>query len=71
MIDQLRAQISRFRQIILKQEGYAKKSNEDHAKMLEAIKNRDEVMARQGMEEHLAYVELQINQLNESETQEN
>lgn len=42
MINQLRAQISRFRQIILKQEGYAHKSNEDHVKMLEAIKNRDE-----------------------------
>jgi len=41
MINQLRAQISRFRQIILKQDGYAKKSSEDHAKMLEAIKIRD------------------------------
>ncbi|MBT3178455.1 MAG: GntR family transcriptional regulator [Desulfobacula sp.] len=41
MINQLRAQISRFRQMILKQSEYAHKSNEDHIKMLEAIKNRD------------------------------
>lgn len=41
MINQLRAQISRFRQIILNQEGYAQKSNEDHLKMLEAIRNKD------------------------------
>ncbi|MBT7260110.1 MAG: GntR family transcriptional regulator [Desulfobacula sp.] len=41
MINQLRAQISRFRQIILRQSEYAHKSNEDHIKMLEAIKNRD------------------------------
>ncbi len=41
MINQLRAQISRFRQIILKQDDYAVESNEDHFKMLDAIKNRD------------------------------
>ncbi|MBU2628531.1 MAG: GntR family transcriptional regulator [Proteobacteria bacterium] len=41
MINQLRAQISRFRQIILKQADYAAESNEDHIKMLDAIKNRD------------------------------
>lgn len=41
MINQLRAQISRFRQIILKQEGYALESNEDHIKMLTAIRDRD------------------------------
>ena len=41
MINQLRAQISMFRQIILRQPGYAHKSNEDHIKMLDAIKNRD------------------------------
>lgn len=41
MINQLRAQISRFRQIILNQEGYAQKSNEDHLRMLEAIRNKD------------------------------
>jgi DNA-binding GntR family transcriptional regulator len=41
MINQLRAQISRFRQIILKQDEYAQESNEDHIQMLLAIKNRD------------------------------
>ncbi len=41
MINQLRAQISRFRQIILKQDGFAYESNEDHIQMLSAIKNRD------------------------------
>ena len=41
MINQLRAQISRFRQIILKQEEYAHESHEDHFKMLDAIKSRD------------------------------
>lgn len=40
-----------------------------HSKIVAAIKNRDGVMARQGMEEHLAYVEKQINQLSEIETQ--
>jgi len=41
MINQLRAQISRFRQIILKQDEYAQKSNDDHVNMLKAIKNKD------------------------------
>jgi len=43
---------------------------EQHCKIVEAIKNKDGAMARQGMEEHLAYVELQINQLNEGEVQD-
>lgn len=42
MINQLRAHIARFRQIILKQDAFAQKSNQDHIQMLEAIKNRDE-----------------------------
>ncbi|MCF6245768.1 MAG: GntR family transcriptional regulator [Desulfobacula sp.] len=41
MINQLRAQISRFRQIILKQIAFAHKSNQDHIKMMDAIKKRD------------------------------
>lgn len=41
MINQLRAQISRFRQIILKQEAFAVESNEDHGKMLAAMQERD------------------------------
>jgi len=38
-----------------------------HSKIVAAIKNRDGVMARQGMEDHLAYVERQINQLSDIE----
>ncbi len=41
-----------------------------HSKIVEAIKKRDGVLARKRMEEHLAYVELQINQLNEDDLQE-
>ena len=41
MINQLRAQIARFRKIILTDEGYAEQSFKDHIEMLEAIKNRD------------------------------
>ncbi len=43
---------------------------DQHSKIVEAIKNRDGAMARQRMEEHLAYVELQINQLSDGEMQE-
>ena len=43
---------------------------QQHCKIVEAIKNRDGARARQRMEEHLAYVELQINQLNDGELQE-
>ncbi|MFH1156403.1 MAG: GntR family transcriptional regulator [Pseudomonadota bacterium] len=41
MIDQLRSQIARFRQMILKQETMAVRSNEDHINMMEAMKRRD------------------------------
>jgi DNA-binding GntR family transcriptional regulator len=51
MIGRLRAQISRFRKIILKQEDYAIQSNADHIRMVEAIKKRDgdgvELLVRQ------------------------
>ena len=53
MINQLRAQISRFRQIILKQPEYANESNEDHIKMLDAIKNRDGNMVEQLVRQHI------------------
>ena len=53
MINQLRAQISRFRQIILKQNEYAHKSNEDHIKMLDAIKNRDGKKVEQLVRQHI------------------
>lgn len=53
MISQLRAQISRFRQIILKQEAYARKSSEDHIKMLDAIKKRDGDTVEKLVKEHI------------------
>ncbi len=53
MINQLRAQISRFRQIILKQDEYAIESNEDHFRMLEAIKKRDGDAVEKLVREHL------------------
>ncbi|MCK5543123.1 MAG: GntR family transcriptional regulator [Desulfobacterales bacterium] len=53
MIDQLRAQISRFRQILLKQTEYAHESNEDHIKMLEAIKNRDGEKVEELVRQHI------------------
>ena len=53
MINQLRAQISRYRQIILKQIEYAHKSNEDHIKMLDAIKNRDGKAVEQLVRQHI------------------
>ncbi len=53
MINQLRAQISRFRQIILKQYEYAVKSNDDHIKMLNAIRNRDGEAVEQLVREHI------------------
>lgn len=53
MIDQLRTQISIFRQIILKQDAYAHQSHEDHVKMLEAIKNRDADAVDQLVRSHI------------------
>jgi DNA-binding GntR family transcriptional regulator len=53
MINQLRAQISRFRNIILMEKGYAKQSNNDHIKMLDAIKNRDGETVEQLVRQHI------------------
>jgi len=53
MINQLRAQISRFRQIILKQDEYAHKSNDDHVKMLEAMKNRNGEAVERLVRDHI------------------
>ncbi len=53
MINQLRSQISMFRQIILKQNEYAHKSNEDHIKMLDAIKKRDGKKVEQLVRRHI------------------
>ncbi len=41
MINQLRAQISRYRQIILKQADFAEASFQDHADMLTAMRQKD------------------------------
>jgi len=68
MINQLRAQISRFRQIILKQEEYAYESNEDHFKMLGAIKNRDGDTVEKLVREHIIKGKTAVlNQLNKEE----
>lgn len=53
MINQLRAQISIFRQIILKQDEFAHESNDDHVKMLAAIKNRDGKKVEQLVRQHI------------------
>jgi DNA-binding GntR family transcriptional regulator len=53
MINQLRAQISRFRQIILKKEEFAVESNEDHIRMLSAIKKRDGEAVEQLVRNHI------------------
>ncbi len=53
MINQLRAQISRFRRIILKQYEYALQSSDDHVKMLDAIKNRDGKKVEQLVRQHI------------------
>ncbi|MCP4023104.1 MAG: GntR family transcriptional regulator [Desulfobacteraceae bacterium] len=53
MINTLRAQISRYRQIILTQEKLAMVSNEDHHKMMEAIKNREEDYVEQLVRKHI------------------
>lgn len=53
MINQLRAQISRFRKILLMENRYAEQSNEDHIKMLAAIKNRDGETVEQLVRQHI------------------
>lgn len=53
MIYQLRAQITRFRQIILKQEEFAHESNDDHIRMLSLIKDRDTAGVEQLVRRHI------------------
>jgi DNA-binding GntR family transcriptional regulator len=53
MINQLNAQIARFRQMILAQEEFARKSYEDHIRMLDAIKKRDENEVESLVRNHL------------------
>lgn len=53
MINDLRDQIYRLRRIILKDENRAKASNEDHLKMLGAIKKRDADRVEKLVREHI------------------
>jgi DNA-binding GntR family transcriptional regulator len=53
MIDQLRAQISRYRQIILKHTDFAVESCEDHARMLSAMAVRDADRVEALVREHI------------------
>lgn len=53
MITDLRDQIYRFRRIILKNDRRAKTSNEDHLKMLKAIRKRDENRVEKLVREHI------------------
>lgn len=53
MINDLRDQIYRFRQMILKQEAMAKASNEDHLQMLEYIRKRDGDGVERIVREHI------------------
>jgi DNA-binding GntR family transcriptional regulator len=53
LINDLRDQIFRFRRILLKMENMAKTSNEDHRKMLEAIRQRDADRVEKLVKEHI------------------
>jgi len=53
MINNLRDQIYRFRQLILKDEKFARMSNEDHKDMLERIRQRDARGVERLVGEHL------------------
>ena len=54
LINDLRDQIYRFRRILLKMDNMAKTSNEDHRKMLEAIRQRDADRVEKLVKEHIA-----------------
>ena len=54
LINNLRDQIYRFRQLILKNEKLAKMSNEDHKDMLERIRQRDADGVERLVREHLS-----------------
>jgi DNA-binding GntR family transcriptional regulator len=53
MINALRDQIYRFRQMILKDENLAKMSNEDHKLMLQCIRKRDAEAVENLVKEHI------------------
>lgn len=53
MVNDLRDQIYRFRKIILKAEARAKASNDDHRKMLKAMRKRDAERVERIVREHI------------------
>jgi len=53
MINELRDQIYRFRQVILRKEEMARRSNEDHRRMLVLIKERDADGVEKVVREHI------------------
>ena len=53
MINGLKDQIYRYREMILKERKYASTSNLDHKKMLKTIRNRDAAGAEQLVREHI------------------
>lgn len=53
MINGLKDQIYRYREMILKESKYASTSNLDHKKMLKTIRNRDAAGAEQLVREHI------------------
>lgn len=54
MISDLRDQIYRFRKIILENDRRARTSNQDHLKLLKAIKKRDEARVEKLVREHIS-----------------
>jgi DNA-binding GntR family transcriptional regulator len=53
MVNDLRDQIYRFRKIILKAESGAKASNDDHRKMLKAMRRRDADKVERLVKDHI------------------
>ena len=53
MVNDLRDQIYRFRKIILREKGRAKASNDDHRKMLKAIRKRDADRVERLVKDHI------------------
>lgn len=53
MVNDLRDQIYRFRKILLKAEVRAKESNDDHRRMLKAMRNRDADMVERLVKDHI------------------
>lgn len=53
LINDLRDQIFRYRMILLKTDSHAKTSNEDHRKMVKAIRERDAMKVEKIVREHI------------------